>query len=144
MRHAKQFLRLHTAHRRADAGHVVASLIEHEQIHTTLTRAKVAVRLTDRMITLAKAGTLAAHRKASILIGDGVALKKLFAEMGKRYQARKGGFTRLVRVMPRKGDGSPMAIVELIDRVPKPVTTEKAGAKEKAKKPAIAAAPASK
>ena len=140
MRHAKQFLRLNTSHRAATASNVVNSLIEHEQLRTTLTRAKVAGRSTDKLITLAKAVTLSAQRQAASFLGDGVALKKLFSEIGKRYQTRKGGFTRLVRDLPRKGDGSPMAIVELIDRVPKPVTTEKAAAKEKAKKTEVVAA----
>ena len=117
MRHANQFLRLHTAHNRADASHLVQSLLEHEQIRTTLTRAKIAIRLTDRMITLAKKGTLASHRQAAGFLGDGPALRKLFKELGKRYQARQGGFTRLMRDFPRKGDGAPMAVLELIDQI---------------------------
>ena len=90
------------------------------------------------MITLAKSGTLADHRKASEFLGQGPVLHKLFKEMGKRYASRPGGYTRLMRDFPRKGDGAPMAIVELVDRVLKPVTTEKKSSKEKLK-PAIKA-----
>ena len=133
MRHAHQFLRLHTAHSRADAARLVESLLEHEQIRTTLSNAKVAHRMADRMITLGKSGTLASHRIAASFLGDGPALKKLFGEIGKRYQSRVGGYTRLMRDVPRKGDGAPMALVELVDRVPKPVTTQKKTGKEKFK-----------
>ncbi len=132
MRHTHQFLRLHTAHSRADAAHLVGSLIEHEQIHTTLSRAKVAVRLTDKMITLAKGGSLANRRLAASFLGDVPALGKRFKEIGKRYENRPGGFTRLIRDFPRKGDGAPMAIIELVDRVIKPVSTEKKAGKDKA------------
>ncbi len=133
MRHAHQFLRLHTAHNRADAARLVESLLEHEQIRTTLSKAKIAHRLTDRMITLGKSGTLANRRLAASFLGDGPALEKLFGEIGKRYQSRQGGYTRLMRDVPRKGDGAPMALVELVDRVPKPVTTKKKTGKEKIK-----------
>ena len=133
MRHAKQFLRLNTPRRRAAASHLVGSLLEHEQIRTTLTKAKVTQRMTDRMITLGKAGTLASQRQAAAFLGNERALRKLFQEIGKRYQTRAGGYTRLVRDFPRKGDGSPMAIIELIDRPPKPIATEKPAGKEKKK-----------
>ena len=131
MRHAHQFLRLHAAHRLADARRLVGSLIEHEQVRTTLIRAKAAMRLTDRMISLAKDGTLASRRAAAGFLGEGPAVGKLFKEIGKRYQARQGGFTRLIRAIPRKGDGAPMAILELVDRVVKPITTKKKAGKDK-------------
>lgn len=133
MRHAHQFLRLHTAHSRADAARLVEGLLEHEQIRTTLSKAKVAHRLADRMISLGKTGTLANHRLAASFLGDGPALKKLFGEIGKRYASRQGGYTRLMRDVPRKGDGAPMAVLELVDRVPKPITTKKKTGKEKIK-----------
>ncbi len=142
MRHAQQFLQLHTAHRRADAAHLVNSLIEHEQIRTTLTKARTAHRLTDNMITLAKKGTLASRKQAASFLGAGAALSKLFNELGKRYAARPGGYTRLIHDFPRRGDGSPMAVLELIDRVPKPVTTQKKEGKDK--KAAPVKAPAKK
>lgn len=133
MRHANQYLRLHTAHRRADAAHLVEGLLEHEQIRTTLSNAKTAMRLADRMISLAKVGTMAARRVAASFLGDVPVVGKLFKEIGKRYQARQGGFTRLIRDLPRRGDGSPMAILELVDRVVKPVSTEKKTGKAKGK-----------
>lgn len=144
MRHANQFLRLHTAHNRSDAARLVGSLIEHEQVRATLGRAKTAMRLTDRMISLAKAGTLASRRQAASFLGEGPALGKLFKEIGKRYLARQGGFTRLIRDFPRKGDGAPMAILELVDRVVKPVTTQKKSGKGKEKTTADTKAPAKK
>ena len=140
MRHANQFLRLHTAHNRADAAHLVASLLEHDMIKTTLTKAKTALRLSDGMIRLAKIGSLASRRQASAFLGNAPVLSRLFGEIAKRYASRPGGFTRLVRDLPRKGDGAPMAILELVDRPPKPVTTEKKTAKEKKKQVAAAQA----
>ncbi len=135
MRHAHQALRLHTSRRRSAASHIVTGLLEHEQIKTTLANAKAAMRLTDKMITLAKYGTLAHRRQAASFLGDASVIKKLFGELGKRYASRQGGYTRLMRDFNRKGDGAPMAILELVDRVAKPVATEKPQPKGQKKAP---------
>jgi ribosomal protein L17 len=89
--------------------------LEHEKISTTETRAKEISSIAEKMITLAKRGDLHARRQAdSYLMSEAVVLK-LFSTLSQRYQERPGGYTRIIKTGTRKGDGAPMAIVELVD-----------------------------
>ncbi|HEX2448135.1 MAG TPA: 50S ribosomal protein L17, partial [Methyloceanibacter sp.] len=89
---------------------------KHEQIATTLPKAKELRRVTDRLITLAKRGDLHARRLAFARIRDEAMVAKLFDTLGPRYAARPGGYTRVMKAGFRYGDAAPMAVVELIDR----------------------------
>jgi large subunit ribosomal protein L17 len=92
------------------------SLIEHELIKTTLPKAKELRRVIEPMITLAKKPTVANKRLAFDRLRDRESVVKLFAELGPRYQARPGGYTRILKMGFRVGDNAPMALVELVDR----------------------------
>tara|TARA_A100001011_G_C14245345_1_gene815266 strand:- start:37 stop:387 length:351 start_codon:yes stop_codon:yes gene_type:complete len=95
---------------------MVCSLIEHEQITTTLPKAKELKRIIDKVITLGKKGNLHAMRIAGARIKQDVAVKKLFDVLGPRYKDRKGGYSRVIRAGYRYGDMAPMAVLELVDR----------------------------
>ena len=99
------------------------SLLEHEVIKTTVPKAKELRRVVEPMITLAKEPTLANKRLAFDRLRDRDIVAKLFDELGPRYQARPGGYTRILKMGFRVGDNAPMALVELVDR-PEPVETE--------------------
>lgn len=101
-------------HRRAMLRNIVTSLLREGRIETTETRAKELRRLADQMITLAKRGDLHARRQALAYVMDETVVKKLFDEIGPRYADRAGGYTRLIKTGYRRGDGSPMVIVELV------------------------------
>lgn len=118
MRHRKAFRRLNRtpSHRRALFANMAASLIKHEQITTTLPKAKELRRVVDRLITLAKKGDLASRRLAVSRIRDEVMGKKLFDILGPRYKDRNGGYTRVLKAGFRYGDSAPMAVIELVDR----------------------------
>mmetsp|Transcript_12131 Transcript_12131/g.26196 ORF Transcript_12131/g.26196 Transcript_12131/m.26196 type:complete len:186 (-) Transcript_12131:240-797(-) len=103
-------------HRWAMMKNLVTSLIEHERIKTTETRAKELRRVSDRMITWAKKGTLHARREAAKVVRTKHDLAKLFTVFGERYRDRNGGYTRVLKTYPRIGDNAPMAFVELVDR----------------------------
>jgi len=92
----------------------VTSLIREGRIETTVTRARETKRMTDQMITLAKRGDLHARRQALAYIYDEEVVKKLFDEIGPKYKDRNGGYTRVLRVGPRRGDGAEIAILELV------------------------------
>jgi len=109
---------------------MVASLIEHEAIHTTVPKAKEARRVAERIITLGKRGGLANIRLAARTIRDKRLLTKVFADLKDRYADRAGGYTRIVRLGHRWGDAAPMAILELVDR-PREEKEKSAPAKEK-------------
>ena len=100
--------------RRAHLRNLVTSILLHERVTTTVTRAKEARIYTERMVTLAKRGDLHARRQAAAYLLDESVLKKLFDTIGPRYADRPGGYTRIMRTAPRQGDGSPMAIIELV------------------------------
>jgi len=129
MRHQNMGRRLGrtTEHRHALLGNLVAALIHHERIQTTLPKAKEARRLAEKMITLAKRAGLHHRRLAGRTLRDGDALSKLFATLGPRFASRAGGYTRIVRLGHRLGDAAPMAILELVERSPK--ETPETGAK---------------
>ena len=120
MRHGHGYRKLNRTHehRRAMFGNMSASLIEHEQIKTTLPKAKELKRIADKLITLAKRGDLHARRLAVSKIRDEGAVKKLFETLGPRYEAREGGYTRVLKAGFRYGDMAPMAIIEFVERDP--------------------------
>jgi large subunit ribosomal protein L17 len=95
---------------------MAASLIKHEQISTTLPKAKEMKRVIDRLITLGKKGGLANRRLAMSRLRDETQVKKLFDVLAKRYQDRQGGYSRVLKAGFRYGDNAPMAILELVDR----------------------------
>ncbi len=103
-------------HRKAMFANMACSLIEHEQIKTTLPKAKELKPYFEKLITLAKRGDLHARRLAASQIRQGAAVKKLFDVLGARFQDRQGGYARVLRVGFRYGDMAPMAIIELVDR----------------------------
>jgi large subunit ribosomal protein L17 len=126
MRHRKLSSKLSrtTAHRKALLMNLVRSLLEHERICTTLPKARVASSYADRMITLAKKKDLSSERKAVDFLTDRAVVKKLFKEIGPRFQDRKGGYTRVIRLGRRAGDKAFMAILELVSRTQEEVTGE--------------------
>ncbi len=118
MRHRKKTAKLgRTApHRRAMLSNMMASLFINERITTTQARAKELKRTAERMLTCAKKGDLHARRQVLRVIADKQVVAKLFDELGPRYKSRNGGYTRLIKLGPRRGDGAFMSIVELVDR----------------------------
>jgi len=107
-------LRRDTAHRRALLRNLVTSFLEKERIRTSLAKAKASRPLAEKMITLGKRDTLHARRQAARFIFRKEVLKKLFDELGPRFSERPGGYTRIVKIGPRRGDGMDMALLELI------------------------------
>ena len=103
-----------TAHRRALLRNLVTSFLERERMRTTLVKARTARPIAEKMITLAKRGTLHARRQALAYMTKESAVKKLFDEIGPRFSERPGGYTRIVKLAPRAGDGAQMAMLELI------------------------------
>ncbi len=107
-----------TEHRTAMLKNMATSLFRHERIVTTTPKAKELKRFSEKLITLAKAGTAHARRQAHVEIRDVEVLNKLFATLGPRFASRAGGYTRLVRVGHRAGDNAEMAVIELVERTP--------------------------
>ena len=120
MRHgiAHRKLNRTSSHRKAMFANMAASLIKHEQIVTTLPKAKEMKPIMDKLVTLAKKGDLASRRRAIAKVRDKDAVKKLFEVMGERYKDRQGGYTRVLKAGYRYGDNAPMAVIELVDRDP--------------------------
>lgn len=118
MRHARGYRRLNRTHehRKAMFANMAGSLIEHEQIKTTLPKAKELRRVADRLITLAKRGDLHARRLAASRLKRGEHVSKLFDVLGPRYSDRPGGYTRVLKAGFRYGDMAPMAVIELVER----------------------------
>ena len=116
MRHRKAGYKLqrNPAARRALLRGLVTNVIENERIVTTVTKAKAARPLVDRMITLAKRDTLHTRRQAASFLNTPASVKKLFDELGARFGQREGGYSRVVRIGPRKGDGAEQALLELV------------------------------
>jgi len=123
-----------TAHRLATLRTLATALFDRERIQTTLMKAKELRPYAEKLITLAKRddGRLHARRQVAADIRDGEVVKKLFDTLGQRFSSRPGGYTRILRLGPRKGDGAEMAIVELLGSEYKP---EKKGAKDASKAP---------
>ncbi|WP_226666481.1 50S ribosomal protein L17 [Microbulbifer aggregans] len=105
-----------SSHRKAMFKNMTASLVEHELIKTTLPKAKELRRVAEPLITLAKKDSVANRRLAFARIRDKDAVRKLFDELGPRYEARPGGYIRIMKCGFRAGDKAPMAYVELVDR----------------------------
>jgi large subunit ribosomal protein L17 len=122
MRHKADRRRLNrtSEHLQALLGNLVTALIHHEQIQTTVPKAKETRRLAERLITKAKDPSLHTRRRVARTIRDKAALQKLFGTLGPRFQTRPGGYTRIVKIGNRVGDNAPMAILELVERSPKP------------------------
>ena len=118
MRHSKGYRRLNRTHehRKALFANMAGSLIEHEQIKTTLPKAKELRPIVEKLITLAKRGDLHARRLAASQLKEDQYVIKLFDILGPRYTERKGGYTRVLRAGFRYGDMAPMAIIEFVDR----------------------------
>ncbi|OUM04421.1 50S ribosomal protein L17 [Variovorax sp. JS1663] len=118
MRHGHGLRKLNrtSSHRQAMLQNMMNSLIEHEAIKTTVPKAKELRRVIEPMITLAKKPTVANKRLAFNRLRDRDSVVKLFGELGPRYQARPGGYTRILKMGFRVGDNAPMALVELVDR----------------------------
>ena len=118
MRHKKSGRKLNRtqSHRLAMFANMSASLIEHEQIVTTVPKAKELRPFVEKLVTLAKRGDLHARRQAISKVRDVEAVAKLFSVIGPRYEARNGGYTRIMRAGFRYGDNAPVAVIEFVDR----------------------------
>ncbi len=118
MRHQKsgRILGRNSSHRKAMFRNMAASLFRHEQIRTTVPKAKELRRVAEPLITLAKISNLANRRLAMSRLGDRDAVTKLFDQLGPRFKDRAGGYTRILRCGLRAGDSAPMAYVQLLDK----------------------------
>jgi large subunit ribosomal protein L17 len=118
MRHGNRGRRFNrtAAHRKAMFANLAAALIKHEQIVTTLPKAKDLRPVVERLVTLAKKGGLHARRQAVSQVRDETQVKKLFAVLAARYSGRAGGYTRVLKAGFRFGDNAPMAVIEFVDR----------------------------
>jgi large subunit ribosomal protein L17 len=119
-----------SSHREAMLRNMVTSIIKHERIRTTDTKAKELRKLAEKMITLGKRGSLHARRQALAVVRDKDMVSKLFGELAERYRNREGGYTRIIKAGYRFGDNAPVSIIEFISDEQK---KEKAKAKPKAK-----------
>ena len=123
-----------TSHRRALLDNLVRSVILSESIRTTTAKAKETRRVVEKIITAARAGTLAARRHVHRTVRDQAALAKLFETIAPRFKERPGGYTRIVHVDNRVGDNAPMSILELVVREEKPEAEKKPAKQKKEKK----------
>jgi large subunit ribosomal protein L17 len=119
-------------HRHAMLRNMSVSLLRHETIRTTLPKAKELRRVVEPLITLAKTDTDSRRRLAFARLRDTAVVEKLFGDLGPRFKARAGGYTRILRMMPRAGDSAPMALMQLVDR---PAAVEAPAEEAPAKKP---------
>jgi large subunit ribosomal protein L17 len=118
MRHGKVHRKLNKkpAHRKAMFANMAAALIKHEQIITTLPKAKELRPVVEKLVTLAKKGGLAARRQAIAEVRDAAMVRKLFEVIGPRYKERNGGYTRVLKAGFRYGDSAPVGVIEFVDR----------------------------
>jgi large subunit ribosomal protein L17 len=118
MRHGNSNRKLNrtSSHRKAMFANMSAALIKHEQIVTTLPKAKELRPIVEKLITLAKRGDLHARRQAIAQVRDEDQVRKLFAVLGDRYKERQGGYIRILKAGYRYGDNAPIAVIELVDR----------------------------
>ncbi len=121
------------AHRKALFRNQLSSLVKEERIRTTLQKAKELRPLAEKVVTQGKRDTLQARRQVNRLISDRTLVKKLFDEIAPRFHERPGGYTRIIKLGPRKGDGAEMAYLEFVDRGEAESTTEKKGKKSSKK-----------
>ncbi len=127
MRHRKSGRKLNrtSSHRRAMLRNMVTQLLDHEQMITTVAKAKELRPYAEKMITLGKRETLHARRQALAVIRRKAVVAKLFDTLAARYSKRPGGYTRIIRLGNRKGDAAPLALIELVDRDTSTETTKK-------------------
>jgi large subunit ribosomal protein L17 len=120
MRHGMSGRKLNrkSQHRKAMFSNMAAALIKHEQIKTTLPKAKDLRPIAEKLITLGKRGDLHARRQAYAYLRDDAMVSKLFSSLAERYKTRAGGYSRVLKAGFRYGDAAPMAIIELVDRDP--------------------------
>ena len=118
MRHKMGHRKLNrtSSHRKAMFANMSTALIKHEQIRTTIAKAKELRPIVEKLITLGKKGSLHARRFAIARLAPDAHIEKLFGEIAKRYEARNGGYTRIIKDGNRYGDSAPMAYIELVDR----------------------------
>jgi large subunit ribosomal protein L17 len=118
MRHGKVHRKFNRTaeHRKAMFANMAAALIKHEQIITTLPKAKDLRPVVEKLVTLGKRGDLHARRQAVAELRDAAMVKKLFEVLGQRYKERSGGYTRVIKAGFRYGDSSPVAVIEFVDR----------------------------
>ena len=105
-----------SSHRKALLKNMSQALIKHEQIVTTLVKAKTLKPYFDKLVTIGKKGNLSARRQAISKVGDLKLVEKLFSILAKRYETRNGGYSRVLKAGFRYGDAAPMAVIELVDR----------------------------
>ena len=127
-------------HRHALMRNMSVALLRHETIRTTLPKAKELRRVVEPLITLAKTDSEARRRLAFARLRDPAVVEKLFGDLGPRFKARAGGYTRILRMMPRPGDSAPMALMQLVDQAAAAPAVEEAGTDDKGKKKAKAGA----
>ena len=128
MQHGKKKsnkLNMQAAHRKSVFSNLLCQLINHGRIKTTEVKAKQLVKQADKIITVAKKQTLHARRTAVSVLKDRKAVKKLFSEIAKHFENRKGGYSKVIKTTYRRGDAAPLAIVELIDFQPVAGTDKK-------------------
>ncbi len=131
------------AHERLMLANLATALFEHGRITTTEAKAKRLRPLAERLITFAKRGDLHARRRVLTVVRDKSVVHVLFTEIGPQYAGRAGGYTRITKIGPRKGDNAPMAVIELVEPMAEQVVAEATGAtKRAAKEKAAAPAPA--
>ena len=133
------------AHERLMLANLATALFEHGRITTTEAKAKRLRPLAERLITFAKRGDLHARRRVMTVVRDKSVVHTLFTEIGPQYAGRPGGYTRITKIGPRKGDNAPMAVIELVEPMAEQVVAEATGATKRAAKEkaaAEAAAPA--
>ena len=104
------------SHQKLMLGGLAAALFEHEKVRTTEAKAKALRPVAERLITFAKRGDVSARREVLKVVADRDVVHRLFAEIAPRMAERDGGYTRILKLGPRKGDGAPMALLELVDR----------------------------
>ena len=148
-RHSGRQLSRNASHRHALMRNMATSLLRHETIRTTVPKAKELRRVVEPLITLAKVDSIGKRRMAYARLRDDGVVEKLFADLGPRFKARAGGYTRILKMEPRPGDSADMALMSLVESAPEPVakgegTKAKKGAKAPAKAPAKSSKKASK
>ena len=140
MRHRKAHRKLNRTaeHRRSLWANMTAALIKHEQIITTLPKAKDLRPIVEKLVTLAKRGDLHARRQALAELRDPPMVKKLFEVLGPRYASRNGGYTRVLKAGYRYGDSAPVGVIEFVDRDVDARGQDSGPVQEKAAEPAAA------
>ena len=142
MRHGKVHRKLgrHSSHRMAMLANIAASLIKHEQIITTLPKAKELRPIVEKLVTIGKKGDLAARRQAISELRDAKMVKKLFDVIAPRYKERAGGYTRIMKAGFRHGDNAAVAVMEFVDRDVEAKGTDSGPVQEKKAEEVTAAA----